>query len=146
MVTIKRNAAVIGLCLLLAGCSKEMEVKYLNMCRLTPYKEYSFQLTEPFMVSLDSRMLTIPRGFITDLASIPRFLWSFYSPTEVATVLPAVIHDYLYACVSEYNRLEADNIFYYALRENGVSKIKALKYYYAVRFFGWAHYRPILCE
>ena len=142
-----KKAAVIGLCLLLAGCNgKEMEIIYLNMCRLTPYKDYSFQLTESFMVSVDSRTLIIPRGFITDLASIPRFLWSFYSPTEVSTILPAVLHDYLYGCVSEYNRYEADNIFYYALRENGVSKWKALKYYYGVRIFGASHYKPILCE
>lgn len=123
-----------------------MDIKYLNMCRLTPYKDYSFQLTDPFMVSIDSRLITIPRGFITDLASIPRFLWSFYSPSETVTILPAVIHDYMYSCVTEYNRYEADNIFYYALRENGMRKFKALKYYYAVRWFGWAHYKPILCE
>lgn len=138
--------SLLTVCLLLAGCSKDMDVKYLNMCRLIPYKEYSFQLTDPFMVSVNSRMLTIPRGFITDLASIPRFLWSFYSPHSVETIRPAVIHDYLYACVSEYNRFEADNIFYYALRENSVGRLKALQYYYAVRAFGWMHYKPILCE
>ena len=39
-------------------------------------------------------MITVPSGYITDLASVPRFCWIFIAPFDVARA--AVIHDILY--------------------------------------------------
>ena len=39
-------------------------------------------------------MITVPEGYITDLASVPRICWIFIAPFDVARA--AVIHDILY--------------------------------------------------
>lgn len=39
--------------------------------------------------------ITVAKGFETDMASVPRFLWTIISPFDTARA--AVIHDYLYA-------------------------------------------------
>ena len=42
-----------------------------------------------------SDVITVPAGFVTDLASIPRLVWSFYPP-DGPWVKAAIIHDFLY--------------------------------------------------
>ena len=39
-------------------------------------------------------VITIPAGYITDLASVPRVCWGFMAPFDVARA--AVVHDMLY--------------------------------------------------
>jgi hypothetical protein len=38
--------------------------------------------------------ITVPKNYITDLASVPRICWAFIAPFDVARA--AVIHDILY--------------------------------------------------
>ena len=77
--------------------------------------------------------LVVPRGFVTDFASIPKELQSFIS-LHGRHILPGVIHDYLYweqIC----SREQADRIFLIAMEEMGVSwKREAM--YHAVDKFG----------
>lgn len=42
------------------------------------------------------RVITIPRGFVTDLASVPSFAWSLMPPTG-QYMSAAILHDFLYA-------------------------------------------------
>lgn len=130
---------------LLAGCSHKMDVEYLNEPLLIPYRDFDFILREPFMVRIDKSIEVVPANFITDLASIPRILWAFYSPNDTATIRPAILHDYMYHCDTKYTRREADLIFYYALVCSGVSKFRANKYYYAVRLLGWKFWKSEEC-
>jgi hypothetical protein len=44
--------------------------------------------------------ITVPKGFITDLASVPRALWAFIAPFDVARA--AIIHDLLYKTIRQY--------------------------------------------
>src|SRR5258708_33483224 len=39
--------------------------------------------------------ITVPVGFVTDLASVPRVFWSLLPPAARYSY-PAIIHDYLY--------------------------------------------------
>src|SRR5215217_6020711 len=39
--------------------------------------------------------VTVPEGFVTDFASIPRVFWSALRPDGLYTY-PAIVHDYLY--------------------------------------------------
>ncbi len=39
-------------------------------------------------------VISVPKGYITDLASVPRFCWAFIAPFDVARA--AVVHDILY--------------------------------------------------
>ena len=41
-----------------------------------------------------ANVITIPAGYITDLASVPRICWGFIAPFDVARA--AVVHDMLY--------------------------------------------------
>jgi hypothetical protein len=61
------------------------------------------------------QVVTVPEGFITDLASIPKFFRMFISGAK-ETRKPAVIHDYLYQAKIE-SRAWADAVFREAIKE-----------------------------
>ena len=52
-------------------------------------------LRAPLRFTAPATQITVPAGFVTDLASVPRLFWGLVSPWDVAKA--AVIHDYLYA-------------------------------------------------
>ena len=61
--------------------------------------------------------ITAPKGFKTDLASVPRLAWSFIAPFDIAR--SAVIHDELYSKIREYR--EANG---YHVGSGGTSETK----------------------
>jgi hypothetical protein len=76
----------------------------------------------------------VPRGFVTDLTSVPRIFWSLIPPTG-PYAYAAIIHDFLYW--DQYvDREVADNIFKVAMRELNVSRIKTITIFSAVRIAG----------
>lgn len=81
-------------------------------------------------------LIIVPTGFITDFASIPQFMWSIAgAPSEYAP--SATIHDYL--CRNKiFARKECDKVFYRAMIDSGVVRIKAILFYMAVR--GYSHW------
>ncbi len=95
-----------------------------------------------FVAELDDHTLTsiiVPRGFVTDLASTPRTLWSIYPPFG-KYLSAAILHDYLYwrqVCAPE----EADKIIYQTMRDAGVDQATQSRFYVALRVAGdkaWA--------
>ena len=48
----------------------------------------------------NSNTITVPEGFITDLASVPRPMWWAIAPFDVARA--AIIHDLLYKTIRQY--------------------------------------------
>ena len=63
---------------------------------LTYVKDDIWILNEDIEVLLtDGRTILIPKGFETDLSSIPRFLWGILKPFDKG-LLGDVIHDYLW--------------------------------------------------
>ena len=50
--------------------------------------------------------ITVPKGFKTDLASVPRACWWFIAPFDVARA--GVVHDYLYWCIRQYRAATGD--------------------------------------
>lgn len=117
---------------------------YVNHASVTPDKGFNYKLTENFEIIVDGYEVTIPKGFVTDFASIPRILWSVYPPQYASYVEPAIIHDYFYRCKNDHDRNFADDILYYALVENGVKKSTASNFYFGVRTFGASSYRKDL--
>lgn len=51
--------------------------------------------------------ITVPKGFKTDLASVPRFGWIFVAPFDIARA--GVVHDYLYYCIRQYRAAQGEN-------------------------------------
>jgi len=83
--------------------------------------------------------ITIPAGFITDLATSPRILWSIIPPFG-RYLSPSILHDYLYFS-KEVSRKKSDEIFYEAMLISGVKKWKAKIMYLTVRLFGRGSYK-----
>lgn len=133
------------MCAFMVGCSQPYKIAYLNQPELIPHKNFDFKLDAPFMIQVNTRIYTVPKGFITDLASTPRLLWPLYAPNDTRTIRPAILHDYMYRCDTNTTRLEADAIFYYALLNQGVGKWTARKYYWGVRLFGFSSYTNNQC-
>ncbi|HEX9446379.1 MAG TPA: DUF1353 domain-containing protein [Dongiaceae bacterium] len=78
--------------------------------------------------------ITVPRGFVTDFASIPQPLWSILSPHGRYS-RAAIVHDYLYWSQS-CTRDQADNLFMIAMQESGVADSDRTAIYQAVSWAG----------
>ena len=99
-----------------------------------------WRLNNDVTVCLENgRCFRIPRGFITDFASVPRILWWLFPPMG-RYGKAALVHDYLYY-TKEVSRAEADRIFLEAMLMMGVGKLTAYTMYLAVRAFGWLRWR-----
>lgn len=99
-------------------------------------------LLEDFKYQVGKLLITVPKGFVTDFASIPKFL-RFIIPHRGKYDEAAVVHDFLY---SEYNttginRKLADKIFNFIMKECGVSCAKRKALYLGVRKFGEPFYK-----
>ena len=90
--------------------------------------------------------ITVPTGFITDGASIPKMFHNILGPFG-CYFHAALIHDYLYSPSStghfETDRQEADMIFKEAMFNVGVPWPTREIIYRAVRLFGGASYKRI---
>ncbi len=82
--------------------------------------------------------ITVPKDFQSDLASIPRILWSIYPPFGTYQT-GAIVHDYLYTYKTVDRRL-ADYTFIVIMKEDGVDVFTRHLFYTAVRMFGWLYY------
>lgn len=90
----------------------------------------------------DGSITSIPAGFVTEGASIPRGLWSLVgSPFTGNYIEGAIIHDYRYwlALTAKRpigTRKEADDIFLKTMIFYGTPEREAKLKYWAVRLFG----------
>lgn len=97
----------------------------------------------------DDKVL-VPAGFVTDLASIPRWCWTILPP-DGQWVKAAIVHDFLYATsgtahwkrrfdgrtrADPYTRKEVDGIFCEALKNRGVDTVRRSILWSAVRLGG----------
>ena len=89
-------------------------------------------------------VFTVPEGFDTDFASVPRALWLLCPPWGRYQEA-AVLHDYLYHSQT-VTRAEADRIFLLVMIEDGTKVWRAYAMYYAVRIFGGFAWKKISKE
>jgi len=83
-----------------------------------------------------NQRFVVPRGFVTDLASVPRLFWTAFPPCGKYTTA-AVLHDYLYWVQSyDCDRECADEILLIAMEEANVKLVSRNAIYTAVRFGG----------
>jgi hypothetical protein len=81
----------------------------------------------------------IPKGFITDFASIPRIFWSILPPTGDYGPA-AVLHDFLYR-TGVVSRARADDLFFEAMGVLGVASWKRYTIWYGVHVLGAPFYK-----
>lgn len=98
---------------------------------------------EEFVYVTPRVTIHIPKGFETDFASIPRFLWRWMPPTDHRIGKPSIIHDYIYRTPSiPFTRLQADNELREAMACVGTSKFDRQVVYLAVRAGGGHSFKP----
>ena len=108
-------------------------------------------------VKVPSNRVTCKKGFVTDLASVPRAIWWLISPWDIERA--AIIHDLLYLRIRQYRaenedvndpnveevmrtyqaaKKAADKVFLMAMKDAqpSVPKWKIYSAYYAVVLFG----------
>lgn len=92
------------------------------------------------LIYVDERMgkIIVPKGFMSDLASIPSPVQNIISkvgPYDGA----AIVHDWLY-CVQIFDRCTVDNIFLRLMKKSGVGFLTRYTMFWAVRWcagFAW---------
>ena len=84
-----------------------------------------------------SFVVEVPKGFVSDGASIPRALWPILGPPIGARHLkPSIVHDLLCVQARTYQeRLLGDAVFFKLLTEAGVPAWKRTVMYCGVRAF-----------
>ena len=103
-----------------------------------------FRLGHYYRVLTSFGTVTIPTGFETDGASIPRAFWNILQP--FGPYFPAaILHDFLYSKGSDNHfqtdREEADYLFKEAMFNVGIGWVQRETIYRAVRLFGWRSYK-----
>ena len=88
-----------------------------------------------YKVFNSTAMITVPVGYITDFASIPRLCWRLIGYPAGKYGKAAVIHDFLYSS-HRYSRKRSDEILYEAMGVSGVVRWRRKIIYWAVRMFG----------
>jgi len=89
-----------------------------------------------FTINLEK--FTIPAGFVTDFASVPRIARGVVNRIGRG-VIAYVIHDWLRKDIQqEISTKTSDKALYKFMRLLGESRYNSKKVYYGLRMFGWA--------
>lgn len=122
-----------------------MQIQFLNEPRLQPVGvSDEWVLCDPFYVRIDNGdagdaplSLCVPKGFSTDLASVPRLPGTYLLFAGKAR-RSAILHDYLYEL--RYPRQWADAVFRAAMVHE-VGPVSRYLMWLGVRLGGAAYYR-----
>jgi hypothetical protein len=110
-----------------------------GMLNLSRFQEPIYFLTAPISWKPNPgpqryESVIVPKGFVTDFASIPRLFWSALRP-DGEYAYAAVVHDYLYWSQTR-SRDEADHIFKIAMEDFKIGALTVEAMYRAVRVGG----------
>ncbi len=123
--------------------TEERPAEFLNLIDVTRYVKpgsgkWVLMADLDYYSAILKRVITVPKGFITDFASVPRwpvvFLFTGDTSDEAATV-----HDYLYSS-GIVSRKVADSILAEASAAMGEPGWRRFAMYAAVRIGGASHY------
>lgn len=116
--------------------------KFTTPAVLEMLDDYRWRLVEPFEFWLTDNpddVIRVPAGYVTDLASVPRVLWSIFPP-HGRYAKAAIIHDWMYD-IGLRTKREADRIFLDAMKVLKVPAWRRSLMYIAVRLFGKGKYQ-----
>ncbi|MDB4575333.1 DUF1353 domain-containing protein [bacterium] len=113
-----------------------LQDQHLDVRHIAPEKWWERSRYE-MLTPLEWKTYTVPVGFHTDMATIPRLLWPFFSQQGMHAKA-AVIHDYLLDVYWRNDLLERDYCdleFKHALKELGVPKWRVAIMVFFVRVY-----------
>lgn len=90
-------------------------------------------------------IVQVPPGYVTDLASVPRWLWWLIAHHELGFAAP-LVHDFLYThkgrvMGQEWSRWDVDRLFGRMMREEGVARWRRRMGFWAVHVFAWIFWK-----
>lgn len=119
-----------------------IKAEFLTELDVAEVNDSLWRLTAPLMyrsVLLD-RIVTVPPGFLTDFASVPRLPLAYLAAGGKAN-RPAVIHDYLYRTKPTWcSRAQADAVLREAMAADGQPAWRRFLFWAGVRLFGQIPY------
>ena len=99
-------------------------------------------LTQPFIFSVDDEVFVVPRGFVTDGASVPRVMYPICSPVSGPFGQGEIAHDFYYSIDGpDIGRFRADQVLYSMGRLRGAWISEAQLVKSGVNLFGWMSYK-----
>lgn len=116
-----------------------MDIKFLTPLDVRDRDDHVWTLLAPFIVEHDKTIDSVPAGFETDFASVPRLPVTFMLFGNIGH-RAATWHDWAYK-TGAYPREECDAIFRELLIAEGVSTFRAYSMYIGVRVGGESHYK-----
>lgn len=131
---------------------------FLGPLRLDYIDGHSWQVVDGFTYRLGSpdgkEYVSIPAGFVTDFASVPRVLKVVWPSPGGKWDKPAVVHDFIYRFgfvesadgERRVTRDEGDNIFKEAMGAAGVGWMAKACLYRGVRIGGWVSWKRYRSE
>lgn len=109
--------------------------------KLTKIDNKNYSVDENIEYYVGKGKIIVPKGFITDLASVPECLqWVIKPYGEHSS--SAILHDFLYSKYNTYgiNKMDSDKIFLKTMLKCGVEERVACYMFTAVSLFGEPHY------
>lgn len=113
---------------------------FAQLPRIVPFLDWDYYYIDrdlrwapPSSSSLPS--VTVPKGFVCDLASVPRLLWAKYPPTG-RYAYAAVVHDYLYWNQTT-SKDDADKIIKLAMQDTHTDAATISDFQTGLSIAGW---------
>lgn len=104
---------------------------------LTPFDDGEYWVLANdlvFAIRETGQRIVVPRGFVTDFASVPRVFWTFF-PKHGEYTRAAIVHDFLY-WQQKCSREQADELFDIMMDASEVDSTTRFTIYAAVRVWG----------
>lgn len=104
-----------------------------------------WKIQQPITVELSNgKLLNVPKGFLYDMSTVPKFLWSFVRPFNDG-LFGYLIHDVLYVQrASGMTRAQADKEMLFWTNITNKNKFDNYLRYYVVRLLGWLWWYNII--
>lgn len=131
---------VLGLLIMCETPQEKYHIKFENDPELKIITDSYYELESEMLAWVNDCLIVVPKGFRTDLASVPWWMQWRFNSKDRSLIRPGILHDYFYDQPGSYSRKEVDEIFYYALQVEGNSLYTRYAMYTAVRLFGWRYY------
>lgn len=100
--------------------------------------EWALTAVLRFLSVVANRIFTVPVGFVTNYASVPRLPLAYWICGGIANEA-AALHDYLYTSHIVSRRM-ADAVLLEAMKVTGVNLPRRYLMWTGVRLFGWSHW------
>ena len=115
--------------------------QFLSPLQVEELADNRHKLLVPLVYQSDvaGRTFTVPAGFVTDYASVPRVIFAYWIAGGTANEA-AVVHDFLYQSHQTEKRL-ADRVFLEAALVTGNPRWRAYAMYQAVKWFSGTSYQ-----